>query len=935
MNIKRILALTLSSVMLLSASAFGTLAAEDGGVTEEAADVIAEQGSEGSYESYLSAASYPAATEAITSEINGTVSGSEISFEITVPADSAYNFGLSYKGIGEEEGDLVFGMKIDGEYPFDEAKNLTLFRIFKNEEGGNRIDGLGNEFAPKQVPSEDFYFDYVSDIDKWTDENYVFSLSAGTHTVTLLSGTGEFEVEKAVFAAPEQLTAYEKPSDSSKYYTGEDIVLEGEDAALKTGYWLAAKADNSSLKVTPNSAYNTIANYIGGGNWKSAGQTLTWETGEIKAGYYRLGFSFRQGTVIGAKVYRSLKIDGVSPFAEADEIGFGYSYNWQQSFFADDNGDPYLIYIPEGNHTISLEVVSGETTEVRNLLRDAVSELGELYVDITMITGESVDTYRDYDLFAQIPDMQERLQAIYDMLDNSSLMLQELTGEKSGSYISIVDNMKQICKLMIDNKYTAHRYKNEYYSKYTSLASVLYEMSDMPLDLDKLVLCSAESEEPFEKAGFFDNLKFSVTKFFVSFSNDYNNISGDGTADQSLTIWVNWGTDQAQVLNSLIQSDFTPDSNISVNVQIVNATVVQAVLSGKGPDVLLQHSRSEPVNLAMRGMLYDLNSFDDCDEVLKNFHEGAELPYYYKDGLYALPDTQQFYLMFYRTDIFEELGLSVPETWDEFEEVAKLLARNNLTAWLPNNTATSTAQANIGIGSINIFPTLLLQRNLDVYSADGRSTNLTDAGVVEAFSDWTDLYNKLKLNRTMDFYNRFRTGTCPIGINPYTLYTTLKVSAPEIAGLWNVALVPGTEDESGNINHTTSGGGTACSILNLTSNPDASWEFLKWWVSDTTQLAYSSEVESILGPIGRVSTSNVNAFKSLEWDKEMQDVIFTALGQTKEIPEYPGSYYVSRSVYQAFWNVVENKQNAKKMLLQYADEADTEIERKWKQYENR
>ena len=46
--------------------------------------------------------------------------------------------------------------------------------------------------------------------------------------------------------------------------------------------------------------------------------------------------------------------------------------------------------------------------------------------------------------------------------------------------------------------------------------------------------------------------------------------------------------------------------------------------------------------------------FKDIDEVLGWFQDGAETPYYYKDGLYGLPDTQSFYLMFYRTDILEE-----------------------------------------------------------------------------------------------------------------------------------------------------------------------------------------------------------------------------------------------------------------------------------------
>ena len=53
-----------------------------------------------------------------------------------------------------------------------------------------------------------------------------------------------------------------------------------------------------------------------------------------------------------------------------------------------------------------------------------------------------------------------------------------------------------------------------------------------------------------------------------------------------------------------------------------------------------------------------------------------------KGGLYGLPDTQQFYLMFYRTDIMKQMGLTIPETWDEFKEIAKLLSKVTLLLYI-------------------------------------------------------------------------------------------------------------------------------------------------------------------------------------------------------------------------------------------------------------
>ncbi len=908
-----------------------TTSTEEGVSPEET--ITTEEVSSSAYASYIEKQTAANATDSVETPCDLQVSDTPATLEVTIPADGLYTLGFSYKATDKNTEKLTFSVKIDGELPFDEAAKLVLSRIWVNE-GGNRVDGIGNEFAPKQVPTDKFYFDMVTDITDWTNDPYLFYLTAGTHTIEIAKLYGEFKIEKVTLGAVEELPKYTAPNGN--FYKGEPVVIEGEDAKIKTSHWLVGKSDTSTVDISPQDSAKSLVNYIGGGNWSTNGDTLTWETPEMKAGYYNIAFMYRQNAVLGAKVYRDLKIDGKTPFAEAANVGFSYTYEWKETTFADQKGNPYYVWFDAGKHTISLTVVPGEIAEIRDLLKEATAEIGDLYIDITMITGETVDTYRDYDLFKQISDMLPRIKEIYKKLAKASKQLQILTGEKSGSYISIINNMNQVLQLMVENRYTAHRYKDIFYSRYTSLASVLYEMNSMPLDLDRISLYAKDTKEPIETPGALASMWYSVERFFISFVQDYNNVSIAKEGADNVTIWVNWGRDQAQVLNSLIQTTFTPDHpDISVNIQLVNASVVQAILSGKGPDVLLQHSRSEPVNLAMRGVLYDLKKFKDYDDVLKNFGADAALPYEYKGGSYGLPDTQSFYLMYYRTDILEEMGLTVPETWEDFEEVVRLLATNNLTAWMPNNTMTSVGQANTGIGSINLFPTLMLQKGVPIYTEDGRSTNLSASESAVVFKEWTDFYTKLRMPRTMDFYNRFRTGSCPIGISTHTMYTTLKAAAPEIDGKWSVALVPGTVKEDGTINHVTSGGGSACSIMKNSKNPKAAWEFLKWWISADTQLNYSNEIETILGPTGRVSVSNIEAFESLQWDMEMKDTIVTAMKQIEEVPEYPGSYYVSRSVYQSFWNVVENSQNTKETLLKYSEEANIEIERKWRQYENR
>jgi len=878
----------------------------------------------------------PTAQKPVSVSINTEVYDTSLTFEIEIPSNGLYTICMSYKAIGSTNNAIEFGMKINGETPFAEAEKLLFPRMWQDEEG-RRVDGLGNEFAARQIPYDQYRFALALDVNKRTVDPYLVFLTEGVQEITLTPVVGNFELEYFEFGTLKTADTYKAPVDNDKMYHGKPIVIEGENPALKNSYWLSAKTDNSSIKITPNDPMKSLVNYIGGGNWKTSGETIIWETPELPEGYYQLGFLYRQSEVIDGKVYRALTIDGETPFKEAEAIGFMHNDNWQQKFFSDDENNPYLIFLSAGKHEIALMVVPGEISEVRNLLQDAVAQLGALYIDITMITGEKVDIYRDYDLFAQIPDMKERLEIILDTLNTADEKLKEITEKNSNSHSSAIRRMARVVKLMLDNRYTAHRYKTEYYTGYTVAAATLYELQSMPLDIDKFILTAPGQEIAFEAPGVFASIKFFIQKFLSSFLRDYNNISGDSDAGEPVTIWVNWGRDQAQVLNSLVQTSFTAKTDTPVNIQLVNASIVQATLSGKGPDVILQHSRSEPVNLAMRGVLYDLTMFDDLGDVLGQFQHGAEIPYRYKDGLYALPDTQIFYLMYYRNDILAQLELEIPETWEDFQQIIKLLARRNLQVWMPNTPATDINQVNAGIGSNNLFPSLLMQKGLSLYSEEGRSTNLSSSEVMVTFNEWTDYYRKLKIPKVMDFYNRFRTGICPIGITNYTMYTTLKAAAPEIDGLWGVSPIPGTQLADGTISHVSSGGGTACAILKNAKAPKKAWEFLKWWTSAETQLAYSNEVESILGSAGRVALSNTEAFKNLAWDTEMLEPILEAWKQVQEIPEYPGSYYVSRSVYQSFWNVIEEKENKnpKDMLLKFGKQADVEIERKWKQYENR
>ena len=878
-------------------------------------------------------------------KVDADVKTEPLEVTIDVAADGTYALGLEYMAYGEQIADLQVSIQIDGEYPADGLKDIALPRYWTTD-APYREDGQKNQFAAEQVPYKGYKTYYLLNTSNFAVALYKFPLTAGEHKVTITPIAGEFNLKSIKLDSNTQAPKYQAPAAGANLYKGKDIVVEGESADIKDSYWLTTGSDIGSSKVSPADPVYAKINYVGGSTWKSIGSTIYWTVEVPESGYYNLGFSYRQGFVLNGSTYRWLRINGETPFEEATSIAFPYATDWEVSMFGS-SAAPYAIYLEKGKNELSLTTTLGEYAEVCTELDDIVLEMSKLYLDITMVTGETVDIYRDYRLFDQIPDFEKRLESAKAALIKIDEKLVALNGGETSSYASCVRKTYQDIQRMLDNRFDAHRYKGTFYGNYSSLCANLNDMQDMPLEIDQLVLTSVDARTisgKTDKNAFLEwgeRFVFGVKRFIASFTQDYNNISGVASdSNKSVTVWVNWGRDQAQVLNMLVQSSFSQQyPNIAVSIKISNASMIQGVLSGNGPDVTLMHSRSEPVNLAMRGVLYDMNTFKktdpEFDEVIARFQKSATDPYLYRDGLYGLPDSQSFFTMFYRTDVFERLELEVPETWEEFETVARILTRNNLDAWIPYTQITDVNSANTGVGNLNLFPTLLMQNGLSMYNEDLTATSFTDPDVISVFSDWTDYYTKLKLPYQLDFFTRFRLGTCPIGIAPYTTYNTLRDSAKEIDGKWAMAQIPGTRQADGTINHSSSGSGTACSILAGAKDPEAAWTFLKWWTEAETQLKYSNSLEAILGPVGRVAVANMEALQSMAWDVESLKVINTAWNDVREIREVPGSYYVARSLDFAFWNVASMSKNPKDMMQTWGEEADAEIKRKLEQYANR
>lgn len=861
---------------------------------------------------------------------------SSVTYEFTVSETAKYNVLVTYIALDGRNNAISMGIAIDGEQPFDGLSEIEFPRLWEDD-GDVRVDGIGNEFSPSQKETFVYNQQYVQDPLGRERLPYSFILTEGKHTITLTSVAEPIAIAEIKFSTPLSYSSYEDALASHEPIAGKDVLrVEGEAANIKTTYSLVGKSDSSDARMSSKngqSPYLTRVNYIGNTNWQMPGERITWKVSVKESGYYKFGFRYRQNYVLNGNSYRKLLIDGKVPFEEAANLEFNYGVNWEYQEWADDNGKPYLVWLDAGEHEISMEVTLGDMTDVVRRLEAVLYDVGVTYRKIVMITGEAPDANRDYELFKQIPDLQETLTRCYAELEAIAAETEKLAGQAGGSNASSIRSMSNVLDKMLEFPGSAHTYKGLYYTNYTSVSALVYEMMKMALAIDYFEIAPESYTFDENKANFFEGAWYTFERFLASFSANYNNISGETTAEETIDIWVNWGRDQVRVLNDLIQSSFTPQTGIGVNLKISNASYIQGILSGDPPDCSLHMARSEPVNLALRGAMYNLENFHDFEKVKERFYtQDATLPFEFNDGTYALPDTISYYMMFYRTDIFEEYGLDAPTTWDEYIRVSSFLMRNNLQSSLPYVQLTGIAQVNQGVGAFSIFPSMLIQKGGKIYTDDCSATDLTSSTAFEVFKYWTDFYNEYKFPKAADFFNRFRLGIMPLGIQSYTQYINLSMAAPEISGKWAMAPIPGFVDENGAINNSQAGSGTGCGILASAKNPKGGWEFLKWWTSKETQLAYSNNCESILGVSGRVPTSNPEAFKQMGWDSESLNALLTQWSRLKEIEEVPGGYYTARVIDQAFWNVVNNGQNSKDQLIKWAEIANQEIARKRKQY---
>ncbi|SFJ69730.1 ABC-type glycerol-3-phosphate transport system, substrate-binding protein [Paenibacillus sp. UNC496MF] len=840
---------------------------------------------------------------------------SEVAFHVRVPQEGLYQVRLDYYPLSDKVIDIQRGIRINGAYPYFQARQFELPKFWKNGAYPFAQDLLGNDVLPDQVMLPGWRSRDVQAPASADDLPLLFRFRAGDNVVALPFVSepallGNIAVESApplpAYADYRGASGNEAPA-----YLG---AVEAEDIAMKNEPFIRAQADGNPSAV-PFSSKRLRLNALGGDSWQVGGQSVTWTFRVPEDGDYRLAFKYKQDPITSDSgtdmpVYRSLRLDGAVPFREALEVAFPYADGWTNRAASGKDGEPYRFRLTKGEHTLTLTADDAPFRETIRAIQDAMQGVNDFVIELKMATGNGQDANRDWDLTDQIPDASERLSRYADLLEKRNAELMALVGKTTDASKSLVISARVLRALAKDPNeipYKTDQLSGGSNSIMQLLGKTLAKLPNQPLTLDRFYVYSGKAL-PSAKASFFDRAKSYLSVFFGSFTKDYGKINDNG--NDALQVWVNRPRQYVMAMQQLANEDFTKRTGIKVSFSLMpdETKLILANAAGNSPDAALSINTTTPFNLAVRGTLTDLRRFPDFEDVMKRFSPGTMPPYQFDGGTYALPETQDFWVLFYRKDIMDALHLPVPDTMDDVKKLLPELQRYGLNFYDP--LAQTGGNKQIWLTSPFIF-----QHGGELFSEDGGKTAIDGEQAIAGIKEMTDLFTVYNLPLNVpNFYNHFRDGSLPIGISNFTTYIQLTSAAPEISGLWKIAPMPGVKNEDGTVERWAAGTAQTSMIFKNSPKQQQAWELLKWWTSAATQEQFGNRMQTVYGPTFMWNTANLDAFREMAWPADDIKVVREQWKWLKDTPHIPGDYMLERQLSDAWNKIVFNGVNPRRAI---------------------
>jgi len=807
------------------------------------------------------------------------------------------------------------------------AEQVNVDTTWINEVEPFNVDLNGNDVMPMQVKSGMYEWQYARDFLNRVSRPLAIPFNAGTNTIDISMGAGNIYIAQGAVVSIEPIISYEQyftkhtgPSIDlePRYYEAEYPTLKNDNSIN----YQVSKDVNVSPYATRELKLNTVllsrADNL---------QTLTYRIEAPSDGFYALGFNYHNAVPNKTTFFR-IMIDGEVPFGEL----YHYPLYANSEFSAHRLGDsfgsePYQFYLTSGNHDFSISTDGIVFNPICEGLAQISESISSLYLQLRTLSVQEGDTNREWvpeedfpGLVALLTSYSQELQSLFDLAQvyNGSSFTNQGSSYIQSAYQTLNSLLKKPQYLPNNNATLAEGSGS--ISQNISAASLYY--SDASVSFDKIFLAGISDKKVYQKKSGFYAFWESIRRFFISFGS-----TATYQEDDALEVWVNRPTMYVDLMQDLADSTFTQETGIKVNFRRLadEGKIILSSAAGASPDAVFGLSNWLPYELGIRGLTYNLRQFDDYNTVIKSFAPGALIPLVADNIGLGLPETQDFYVTFYRTDIASSLGFSIPNSWEEIIDLLPNLQRKGMNYYIPLSSS-------VAAKSLMTTAPFIQQMggNLFRYESDGTIvTALDESTGINSVKLMTDLYLlygiPLQVN---NFFESFRNGSLPIGVSTVETYLKLQYAAPELKGKWDIALAPGMKNSSDEIVRHYAGSASSCIIMDNEERTTPSWELLKWWLSDTIQTEFSNNLRKMYGAEYIYNSANLQAFQNSTLPEAHKAIVLEQWEYLKEYPRVPGWYMLERELSNTWNDVVLRGANVRTSLDEAVVIINREIRRK-------
>ncbi|MGC2999907.1 ABC transporter substrate-binding protein [Streptomyces sp. G35A] len=306
--------------------------------------------------------------------------------------------------------------------------------------------------------------------------------------------------------------------------------------------------------------------------------------------------------------------------------------------------------------------------------------------------------------------------------------------------------------------------------------------------------------------------------------------SDDGEARSgpvSLTYWT-WAPGMDKVVDLWNKGPGKKERiTVTVKKQASGDTLVTKILTahkaGKAPDLVQAEYQALPT-LVSNDALADIA--DTVGDAKSRFADGVwQQTTLGTDAVYAVPQDIGPMMFYYRQDLFEKYGLTVPATWDEFAETARELKKA-----APDKDLTTFSANDSGL-----FAGLAQQAGARWWTTEGEKwkVGIDDAATRKVAGFWGGLVAEGAIDDqpmyTPAWNKALNTGKQIAWVSAVWAPGTLTTAAPDTEGKWAMAPLPQWNRGE---NRTGSWGGSSTAVTTDSEHQDAAARFAAWLNTD-------------------------------------------------------------------------------------------------------